>query len=56
MKSSAGLRAQFGKHAKDYVLIGPKWLQVKMIGNSVCPELAEALVRANYTAEVEVAA
>lgn len=44
------LRAQFGRHAKDYVLIGPKWLQVKMIGNSVCPELAEVLVRANYTA------
>jgi DNA (cytosine-5)-methyltransferase 1 len=27
----------------------PKHAQVRMIGNSVCPPLAEALVRANYT-------
>lgn len=26
----------------------PKYAQVRMIGNSVCPPLAEALVRANY--------
>ena len=27
----------------------PKHAQVRMIGNSVCPPLAEALVRANYS-------
>lgn len=27
----------------------PKHAQVRMIGNSVCPPLSEALVRANYT-------
>jgi len=26
----------------------PKHAQVRMVGNSVCPPLAEALVRANY--------
>lgn len=50
------LRAQFGKYAKDYVLTGPKRLQVKLIGNSVCPQMAEALVRANYSEKAEVAA
>ncbi len=43
------LRAQFGRFAKDYVLIGTKARQVAAIGNSVPPELAEAVVRANVT-------
>ena len=42
------LRAQFGRFADDYVLAGTKAQQVAGIGNSVCPELAELLVRANY--------
>jgi DNA (cytosine-5)-methyltransferase 1 len=42
------LRAQFGRFAGEYVLVGTKSRQVAAIGNSVCPEVAEALVRANY--------
>lgn len=42
------LRAQFGRFADDYVLSGTKAEQVAGIGNSVCPELAELLVKANY--------
>lgn len=34
----------------DYILEGTKTAQVAMIGNSVCPPVAEALVRANYKA------
>lgn len=41
------LRAQFGSFAGQYVLTGSKANQVAAIGNSVCPELAEALVAAN---------
>lgn len=42
------LNAQFSPElAKDYVLIGTKSQQVKMIGNSVPPYLAAAIVRAN---------
>lgn len=43
------LRAQFGRFAESYDL-GPartKAAQVRLIGNSVCPEVAEAVVRAN---------
>jgi DNA (cytosine-5)-methyltransferase 1 len=42
-------RAQFGKYAEDYDLSSAttKRDQVRLIGNSVCPEVAEALVRAN---------
>ncbi|HSZ58661.1 MAG TPA: DNA cytosine methyltransferase [Tepidisphaeraceae bacterium] len=50
------LRAQFGKYAEGYILLGTKAQQVARIGNSVPPELAEAVVRANYCAEIEVAA
>jgi DNA (cytosine-5)-methyltransferase 1 len=53
------LRAQFGRHAEGYVLLGSQEKQIKAIGNSVPPEVAEALVRANYRADeaaVEVAA
>lgn len=41
------LRAQFGRFADDYVLIGTQAQQVAGIGNSVPPELAELLVQAN---------
>lgn len=44
------LRAQFGRFADDYVLTGTQEQQIAGIGNSVCPELAEALVRANCSA------
>ena len=53
------LRAQFGKYAEGYILLGNQAQQVKAIGNSVAPEVAEALVKANYIpnqAAVEVAA
>ncbi|MCE5277167.1 MAG: DNA cytosine methyltransferase [Planctomycetaceae bacterium] len=42
------LIAQFGRFAKEYVLMGTKAQQVAAIGNSVPPELAEAIVRANF--------
>jgi len=42
------LRAQFGRFADEYVLDGTKAEQVAGIGNSVCPELAELLVKVNY--------
>lgn len=45
------LRAQFGRFAEDFVLVGNKTEQVAAIGNSVCPEVAEALVRANVKDE-----
>ena len=45
----------------DYILEAPnlgkplpKHAQVRMIGNSVCPPMAEALVRANYSASIEL--
>jgi DNA (cytosine-5)-methyltransferase 1 len=41
------LRAQFGRFADEYILTGTQAQQIAGIGNSVCPELAEALVRAN---------
>lgn len=50
------LNAQFGKYAKGYILTGTKSQQVARIGNSVCPELAEAIVRANFAGKAEVAA
>lgn len=49
------LRAQFGKYAKGYILTGTKSQQVAKIGNSVPPELAEAIVRANFTDAGEIA-
>ncbi|MEO1278744.1 MAG: DNA cytosine methyltransferase [Planctomycetota bacterium] len=45
------LRAQFGRFAEGYQLIGTKRRKVAGIGNSVCPEVAEALVKANVRAE-----
>jgi DNA (cytosine-5)-methyltransferase 1 len=52
------LRAQFGRFAARYDLSFARSskAKVKLIGNSVCPELAEALVRANQRDERAVAA
>lgn len=53
------LRAQFGRFAAAYDLSAArtKSAKVRLIGNTVCPEVAEAIVRANCTAaEGEVAA
>lgn len=46
------LRAQFGRFAGDYDIgaATTKAAKVRLIGNSVCPEVAEALVRANCSA------
>ncbi|PTL79077.1 DNA cytosine methyltransferase [Vitiosangium sp. GDMCC 1.1324] len=43
------LRAQFGRFAQGYDLSAAtsKASKVRLIGNSVCPEVAEAVVRAN---------
>jgi DNA (cytosine-5)-methyltransferase 1 len=43
------LRAQFGRFAEGYDLSAAKTkaAKVRLIGNSVCPEVQEALVRAN---------
>lgn len=40
----------------SYVLLGTKTQQVRMIGNSVCPDVAAAIVRANYAVVAERAA
>lgn len=47
------LRAQFGRFAESYDLSAAttKAAQVRLIGNSVCPEVAEALVAANAPRE-----
>lgn len=52
------LRAQFGRFADGYDLSAAKSkaAKVRLIGNSVCPELAEALVRANMPQDRAVAA
>lgn len=42
------LRAQFGRFADEYVLFGTKTAQIAAIGNSVPPEVAEAIVKANF--------
>ncbi|NOK06213.1 MULTISPECIES: DNA cytosine methyltransferase [Myxococcus] len=50
------LRAQFGRFAEGYDLSAAtsKAAKVRLIGNSVCPEVAEAVVRANMGAEAQV--
>ncbi|HTG26066.1 MAG TPA: DNA cytosine methyltransferase [Reyranella sp.] len=52
------LRAQFGRFAAGYDLSAAKTKsgKVRLIGNSVCPEAAEALVRANIPTELAAAA
>lgn len=49
------LRAQFGRFAGSYSLDAAKTkaAKVRLIGNSVCPEVAESLVRANVATEAE---
>jgi DNA (cytosine-5)-methyltransferase 1 len=49
------LRAQFGRFAENYDLSPAKTkaAQVRLIGNSVCPELVEQIVRANVPAYFE---
>lgn len=52
------LAAQFGRFADTYDLSAANTTEKKVwiIGNSVCPELAEAIVRANFTTEQRAAA
>lgn len=52
------LRAQFGKYAHEYDLSAArtKEAKVRLIGNSVCPEVAEAIVRANLPQEARAVA
>lgn len=52
------LAAQFGRFAAAYDLSAArtKSAKVRLIGNSVCPEVAEAVVRANVPARLAVAA
>lgn len=52
------LRAQFGRFAATYDLSAAKTktAKVRLIGNSVCPENAEAIVRANAPHLVQRAA
>jgi DNA (cytosine-5)-methyltransferase 1 len=51
------LRAQFGPHAERYDLgaATSKAARIRLIGNSVCPQVAEALVRANLRGGARVA-
>lgn len=52
------LRAQFGRFAEGYDLSAAvtKTAKVRLIGNSVCPEVAEAVVAANLPRRVRAAA
>lgn len=52
------LAAQFGRFAAAYDLsrATTKAAKVRLIGNSVCPEVAEAIIRANFEAAEEMAA
>lgn len=52
------LRAQFGRFAATYDLSRAvtKAAKVRLIGNSVCPEVAEALIRANLLGDRAAAA
>jgi DNA (cytosine-5)-methyltransferase 1 len=52
------LRAQFGRFADGYDLsrARTKKAQIKLIGNSVCPEVAEALIAANLPRDLARAA
>lgn len=47
------LAAQFGRFAATYDISGARTKKgmVRLIGNSVCPEAAEALVRVNFAAD-----
>lgn len=52
------LAAQFGRFAPAYDLsrATTKAAKVRLIGNSVCPEVAEAIIRANFEVAEEMAA
>jgi DNA (cytosine-5)-methyltransferase 1 len=52
------LRAQFGRFADSYDMSAAKTQkdEQRLIGNSVCPEVAEALVRANVPERLRRAA
>lgn len=52
------LRAQFGRFAASYDLSRAKTkaAKVRLIGNSVCPELAQAIVAANFRGDAARAA
>ena len=52
------LRAQFGEYANGYDLSAAKSkaAKIRLIGNSVCPDVARALVEANVSAAAAVAA
>ncbi len=47
------LRAQFGRFAASYDLSAAKTIKnkVRLIGNSVCPELGQAIIAANFQRE-----
>jgi DNA (cytosine-5)-methyltransferase 1 len=49
------LRAQFGRFAAGYDMSAAKSkaAKVRLIGNSVCPEMAEAIIRANKPTTLE---
>ncbi len=52
------LRAQFGRFAAGYDLSAAKSKKdkIRLIGNSVCPEVAEAIIRANHYEQEALAA
>jgi len=52
------LRAQFGRFAEDFDLTAARTKagKVRLIGNSVCPEVAEAVVGANLPLRAELGA
>jgi DNA (cytosine-5)-methyltransferase 1 len=52
------LRAQFGRFAAGYDLSAAttKAAKVRLIGNSVAPEVAEAVVQANFSTPIRRAA
>lgn len=52
------LRAQFGRFASlvDLSAARTKTAMTRLIGNSVCPELAEAVVRANFEHDLQLQA
>jgi DNA (cytosine-5)-methyltransferase 1 len=52
------VRTRKGKNSKPLWVKAPlsKSAQVRMIGNSVCPEVAAALISANFTHEQQIAA
>lgn len=56
--ASTGIEAALGRFAPAYDLSRAKTkaAKVRLIGNSVCPEVAEAIIRANFEVAEELAA